>query len=84
MNALLFSVVSLLEAVVTYSIGATLIVLGVLAIVSGSRCLLNGRGPTRGSRAVRLLRRGTGSLALVGVLTVGLTAVLAGLAVWSR
>ncbi len=81
-NALLFSVVSLLEAVVTYSIGASLIVLGVVAITSGSRWLLNDRGTARGPAL--LLRRGTGSLALVGVLAIGLTAILAGLSVWSR
>lgn len=84
MNAILLAVVAFVETVITYSIGATLIILGVAGVVAGSRWLLAEADGGRGGRTAALLRRGSGSLALVGVLAIGLTAVFAGLAVWSR
>lgn len=84
MNAILMAVIGFLETVVTYSIGARLIVLGVGGVVAGSRWLLNETDGARHGRTAALLRRGSGSLALVGVLAIGLATVFAGLAFWSR
>lgn len=83
MNAILFAFVSFLETVATYAAGATLIVLGAVCVIAGSRWLLSesDRGYTGGAA---VLRHGSGSLALVGALSLGLTTVVAGLLVWSR
>lgn len=83
MNAILMSVIGFLDTVVTYSIGAVLITLGVWGLIAGFRWLVNERAPRTGGRAARMLRHGTSSLALVGVLALGLTAVLTGLLFWS-
>ena len=84
LNAILMSVIGFLETVATYSIGAVFITFGVWGRIAGCRWLMNERDPRTGGRAARMLRHGTGSLALVAVLATGLTAVLAGLLIWSR
>lgn len=84
MNAILMSVIGFLETVATYSVGAVLICFGVWGVIAGCRWLLNERDARTAGRAARMLRHGTGSLALVAVLAIGLTAVLTGLLFWSR
>ena len=85
MNALLMAVVRFFETVVNYALGAVLIALGVIGIVAVCRWLLS-RPRAEGcygcfGRAVGVLRKGSGSLALAAVLVIGLVLLLAGLSV---
>jgi hypothetical protein len=79
MNAILMAVVRFFETVVNYSLAAVVLAVVVVGAVAACRWLAN-TADANGSygRAVRALRRGSGSMALLGALAV--VCLLAGIA----
>jgi len=79
MNAILMAVVRFFETVVNYSLAAFLLAVAVLGFVAACRWVANTADAdgTYG-RTVGVLRRGSGSLAVLAALTVA--CLLAGLA----
>lgn len=81
MTAILLSLAQFATTVVNYALGGLLIVLGLFGTVVVCQWLLAARfADRRGSRLVSILRKGSGSLALVAVLVVGLVCLFALLA----
>ena len=79
MNAILMAVVRFFETVVNYSLAAVLLAVAVLGVVAACRWVAT-TADSYGTygRAVGVLRRGSGSLALLGALAIA--CLLAGLA----
>jgi hypothetical protein len=85
LNAMLLAVIRLLETVVNWSLGAALIVIGIVGTGAASRWIIS-EGiwdrPTDGTLLAP--RRGAQSITLAAVLAFGFGCVLAGMALWTR